>query len=280
MPLAVVTRSGTTPSWSQANQSPVRAKPVWISSAMKRMPLLAAPVGDPGQPARRRDDEAALALDRLDEHRGAVVLADLGVHGLHEGVEGLVRARLDATGPAVGVGHRGAVDLTGERTEAVLVGHVLRRQRHREVGPAVVGVVEHDDRVAAGVVAGDLDGVLHRLGPGVEQRRALLVGARGELGQLLADLDVLLVGRDHEAGVGEVGDLPLDRLDHARGGVADGGDGDAGAEVDELVAVDVDEDAAAGPLDVDRAAWCRCRPRRPPASGRAGPASGAPGSPW
>ena len=47
MPLAVVIRSGTTPSCSQANQSPVRQKPVWISSAMNRMPLLGAPVGDP-----------------------------------------------------------------------------------------------------------------------------------------------------------------------------------------------------------------------------------------
>ncbi len=38
IPFAVVIRSGTTPSWSQANQSPVRQKPVWISSAMNRMP--------------------------------------------------------------------------------------------------------------------------------------------------------------------------------------------------------------------------------------------------
>jgi hypothetical protein len=34
MPLAVVTMSGTTPSCSLANQSPVRQNPVWISSAM------------------------------------------------------------------------------------------------------------------------------------------------------------------------------------------------------------------------------------------------------
>src|SRR5665811_630591 len=38
MPLAVVIRSGTTPSCSQANQSPVRQKPLWISSAMNRIP--------------------------------------------------------------------------------------------------------------------------------------------------------------------------------------------------------------------------------------------------
>ncbi len=42
MPLAVVTRSGTTPSSSQANQAPVRQKPDWISSAMNTTPLSAA----------------------------------------------------------------------------------------------------------------------------------------------------------------------------------------------------------------------------------------------
>ncbi len=41
MPLAVVIRSGTTPSCSQANQSPVRQKPLWISSAMNRIPCCA-----------------------------------------------------------------------------------------------------------------------------------------------------------------------------------------------------------------------------------------------
>src|ERR1700744_4782581 len=38
MPFAVVIRSGTTPSWSLAKQSPVRPKPVWVSSAMKTIP--------------------------------------------------------------------------------------------------------------------------------------------------------------------------------------------------------------------------------------------------
>jgi hypothetical protein len=38
IPFAVVIRSGTTRSWSQANQSPVRQNPVWISSAISRMP--------------------------------------------------------------------------------------------------------------------------------------------------------------------------------------------------------------------------------------------------
>ena len=39
MPLAVTIRSGTTPSWSHANMSPVRAKPVCTSSATKTTPF-------------------------------------------------------------------------------------------------------------------------------------------------------------------------------------------------------------------------------------------------
>ena len=47
-------------------------------------------------------------------------------------------------------------------------------------------------------------------------------------------------------------DLRRDRLDDARVRVADAGHGDAGAEVDERVAVDVDEHAAAGRRGEDR----------------------------
>jgi hypothetical protein len=59
--------------------------------------------------------------------------------------------------------------------------------------------------------------------------------------------DVAVVGRDHEAGVGERGDLLGDGVDDALVAIADGGHGDAGAEVDELVAVDVAQDARPTP---------------------------------
>ena len=112
MPLAVVTRSGTTPSCSQANQSPVRPKPVWISSATNTMPLLArkrrrAPRRKPGA----GHDEAALALDRLDDDRGHVVGADLLVDQVDRPRRRLVGARSGAVGPAERVGHRHPVDL-------------------------------------------------------------------------------------------------------------------------------------------------------------------------
>ena len=49
MPLAVVTMSGTTPSCSQANQSPVRQNPVWISSAMNTIPCSRQNSASPGR---------------------------------------------------------------------------------------------------------------------------------------------------------------------------------------------------------------------------------------
>ena len=91
MPFAVVTRSGTTPSSSQANQSPVRQKPVWISSAMNTMPLSGGPRRQRRQEARRGHDEAALALDRLDHDAGEVVGADLLVEHVDRAGGGLPR---------------------------------------------------------------------------------------------------------------------------------------------------------------------------------------------
>ncbi len=140
---------------------------------------------------------------------------------------------------------RDRVHLGRERPEAVLVRHVLRGQRHRQVGPAVVAVVEHDDGLPLGVRPGDLHGVLDCLGAGVEQRGLLGVVARGQLGERLGDLDVPLVGRDHETGVGEVGELRRRTADDGLGGRADAGHGDAGTEVDQPVPVDVLDDPAA-----------------------------------
>jgi hypothetical protein len=106
-------------------------------------------------------------------------------------------------------------------------------------------VVEDHHGVAAGGPAGDLDRVLHRLGAGVEQRRALVVIAGGEPVELLADLHVALVGGDHEAGVGERRDLLDDPVNDQFGAVADRGHRDPGAEVDQRVAVHVHHDPAA-----------------------------------
>ena len=209
-----------------------------------------APVGERRKESVRRDDEAALAEDRLDDERGHV-------RGPHLDLDLVDRAarRLGARHPrgvAEGVRHRHTVDLGRERPEALFVRHHLGGHRHREVRPPVVGVVEDDDGRPAGRDAGDLHRVLDCLGSGVEKRRRLVVIAGGERVQLLADCDVRLVGRDHEAGVGERGNLLRHRRDDLGRGVANAGDGDPGAEVDEAVAVQVLDDRPGGARDVGR----------------------------
>ena len=116
--------------------------------------------------AGRGDDEPALTLDGLDQDGRDAAATDLLLHfrdrpGGH--LEAAVRAVVE------GVGHWHAVDLGRERTEVVLVGHRLGREGHREIGAAVVSVVEDHHGLALGVGARDLDGVLDRLGSGVEQ---------------------------------------------------------------------------------------------------------------
>ena len=70
--------------------------------------------------------------------------------------------------------------------------------------------------------------------------------------QLLAHLDVALVWRDHEAGVGERGDLRLDPFDQLGGSVADRRHRDAGSHIDQRVSVDVHQDAATASRDENR----------------------------
>ncbi len=214
--------------------------------------VVAAPLRKPWQKAVRWHDEATLALNRFDDHRRHLVLAHLHVHQRFELSERLVRDVLGIARPAVGVGHRHAVDVGREGPEPMLVGHVFGGERHGQVGAAVVGVVEAHHGGASGGHARDLDGVLDRLGARVEQGRLLGVIARGEFGELFGHLDVALVRGDHEAGVGELLHCLVHASHDSRRSVADRCHGDARAEVDQVVAVGVDQNAAAGFDDVGR----------------------------
>jgi hypothetical protein len=99
--------------------------------------------------------------------------------------------------------------------------------------------LERDHRGPARVQPCDLDGVLDRLGAGVEERGAGRAGERCERAEPLGHGDVRLVRDDREVGVHELGCLLLDRLDGAGVAVTDVDDADAAREVDERVAVDV-----------------------------------------
>ena len=67
-----------------ANIRPVRPKPVWISSATRRMPCCRQSVDQHLHVGARRDDEAALAEHQLDHHAGDLLGGDVGGEELLE----------------------------------------------------------------------------------------------------------------------------------------------------------------------------------------------------
>ena len=104
-------------------------------------------------------------------------------------------------------------------------------------------VLEDDDGGPSGRGACDLDRVLDRLGAGVDEDRLLrLAGAGRVVGEPPADLDVGLVGADHEALVQETVDLLVDRGDDGREPVTRVLAGDPAGEVE--------VDGAVGGLDL------------------------------
>jgi hypothetical protein len=197
---------------------------------------------------RRRGDEAALALDRLDDHAGHVLGADVDLDLLLD-VVGAGDAAVgvgEVERAAVAVGVRDPVDLARKRLVALLVGRDLAGHGQGEQGAAVEGVVEHDHRGAARGGPGDLDDVLGRLGAGVHQQRPLVVVARGDAVEGLGHGHVRLVHHRVLAGVQVALHLVLDRLDDRRRGVAGVQHPQAPGEVDEAVAVDVLQDRPVG----------------------------------
>ena len=108
--------------------------------------------------------------------------------------------------------------------------------------------LEGDNSGPARVRACELDRVLDRLGPGVEER-GLRVLDPSELAEAFCQSDVDLVGDDGEIGVAEALELLLGGLDDPRMCVPDVQAADTACEVDEGVAVDVGQRRALTALD-------------------------------
>jgi hypothetical protein len=235
MPLALSTRSGS--------RHPALDLVGDEHDAVRRAPLLQG-----RQVAVGGNDEAALALDRLDHQAGQIGCPDRLLE-----VGDRARGSLRAREPVVQrVRVRRPVHVAREGPVAERVGHGFEVHRHRQVGAAVVGVLEHGHAAAAGVLARDLHAVLDRFGSRVDQHGLLGEVARGVLGQELGDAHVLLVGRDGEERVDDLAELPPRRGHDVVVSVPDRRDADAGAEVEEGVVVDIHQDRPVRPGDEHR----------------------------
>lgn len=123
-------------------------------------------------------------------------------------------------------------------------------------------MIENNHRRAGRRHPGVLDRVLNRFGTGIEQRGALLVVPGSDSVECLGDLQVLLVGCRQKACVGEPLSLRGHTGNHRRCAVAHRGDGNAAAQIQKAVAVDIDQYAAArrGGIHTgtaDQAGWQR-----------------------
>jgi hypothetical protein len=125
-------------------------------------------------------------------------------------------------------------------------------------------MVEHHHCWPLGGRAGVLHGVLQRFAAGVEQRGAFFVLPGRDPVEGFGHLDIGLVRGGQKTGVGVLGQLSGGAGDDLGCGVAHRGDGDAATQIDERVAVDVDDDPAAGGRGV-----------HPRAAGQPGGQSGA-----
>ncbi len=131
--LATDTRSGVRPSDGNANISPVRPMPHWISSAMSSAPVRCARLLDRLGQRRRHRPHAAFALDRLDDDRRRLA-----------GDQPIERRRI------VGRRERDAGQQRLERVAVVLVpGH--RQRAERAPGERVIEGDELGARLAARV---------------------------------------------------------------------------------------------------------------------------------
>ena len=209
---------------------------------------------EPGEPAFGRQVEAAADLDGLDDDGGDVAGArgGGGEQVVEVGEAALAAAGMgvaERAGAAGGVGQAqvAGADAGGEgEAEAVAVA------THREgaVRESVVAVVEAEHAGAAGGDDGGLDGRLDGVGA-VAAEDGVLQPAGGAGCEPLGEEDLLAGGEEVAHAVDEAAGLAGDGLDHLGVGMAHGRHAEAGGEVDEPVAVGVEDVGAArlGPED-------------------------------
>ena len=193
-----------------------------------------------------RDIKTALALNRLDDHGRDTGRLDLPLEQARQRGQGVRFAHAMMFN-----GERGLINLRRKRAEARLVRHDLAGQPHGQHGTSVKRPREGDNGRTRGMVAGDLDSVLHRLGPGGHQQGLGVPDWRGPV-EPFGERDISLVGRDLKGRVREPLILCRDRLDQPRMRMAGVGHGNARGKIDIAPAVRIPQFGVLRPLDKDR----------------------------
>jgi hypothetical protein len=190
-----------------------------------------APVTQLREEARRRHDDAGLALDRLDQHRAGIG-ARGGAHARHAAEVEVAKARRERTeaGPVL----RLARESDDGRRAAVEV-----LPRHQDLG-----LSERDSLVAVAPAPRALDRRLHGFRARVHRQRALETGDRAELFQERSERRPVVRPRGHRHALELAvrgGDQPGVQVAMAHGGIRT-------HHVDVFAAFDVPNQAIAGPV--------------------------------
>ena len=149
----------------------------------------------------------------------------------------------------VHVRNRQTHDFRRERAEAALEQAVLAGETQGQKRAAVIPAFETNDRWPPGVLARQLDGVLHGLGAAVGENRLLAEVSRSELVQELRKPDIRLVRRHQRAWMDALRSLLLNGPDHGSRRMPHGQHADAAGQIDERVAVGVENQTAIRAVD-------------------------------
>ena len=208
--------------------------------------VLIAHAPQSAQELERRNVESALALHRFDENGGDRLRVYIAVE---ESLQ--VGERLLGRDVAIGLRKLGVIDLGRKRSEPPLVRHDLAGERQGHERASVKAAGEGDHRRTLGVIARDLDGVLHRLRTGRQKHRFFGEIPGGESVQPLRQPHVRFIGRHVKTGVCKGFRLLRNGRHHPRVTVSGVEYRDPGGKIDIAPAVDVPQLRVFGPGHID-----------------------------
>ena len=167
-----------------ANIFPVRAKPDWTSSAMKRMPWLIENFLHFLEVVGRRNDDTAFAHDRLSDKRSNVIGGGESDR-VFDGFGALASAFFGIVSPLrtidVGRGREGS--RRSVRTAALFASHVAGNAERAPTASVKAGV-EGDELMLAAVKPRELHGAFDGLRAAIAEK-CFGQSARSDVGDLL-----------------------------------------------------------------------------------------------